>query len=127
MIIAADQEVGFDRFARKKIISVGVVEGIRHPEVLIERVQSAPVRGGGGSTPAGSAIDGGGGGRERSVTYKALMNLRRPGVDQRASLAAALRRPRGVSYMIPFVVVGGLLAVVHGKRPCTSEMQGPSP
>ncbi|MFC7309975.1 fructose-specific PTS transporter subunit EIIC [Streptomyces monticola] len=93
VIIAADKEVDLDRFAGKKILSVGVAEGIRRPEQLIEQVQSAPVHGGGGSAPAGGAIGAaGGGGKERSLAYKALMN--------------------GVSYMIPFVVVGGLLIAI---------------
>ncbi|MFK4066254.1 fructose-specific PTS transporter subunit EIIC [Streptomyces sp. NPDC029674] len=94
IIIAADKDVDRSRFAGKRVLSVGVSEGISHPERLIERVRSAPVHGGGGSEGGGSAesAEGGGGGRERSVAYKALMN--------------------GVSYMIPFVVVGGLLIAI---------------
>ncbi|MFM9371546.1 fructose-specific PTS transporter subunit EIIC [Streptomyces sp. Da 82-17] len=94
VIIAADKEVDLERFAGKQILSVGVAEGIRHPEELIERVRTAPVHGGGGSAPAGGGAigTGGGGGKERSLAYKALMN--------------------GVSYMIPFVVVGGLLIAI---------------
>ncbi|MBM4795589.1 PTS sugar transporter subunit IIA [Streptomyces sioyaensis] len=98
VIIAADKDVDRSRFAGKKVLSVGVAEGIRHPERLIERVQSAPVYGGetadGAGTGAGAtgAAAGAGGSRERGVTYKALMN--------------------GVSYMIPFVVVGGLLIAI---------------
>ncbi|WP_050512335.1 fructose-specific PTS transporter subunit EIIC [Streptomyces rimosus] len=137
IIIAADKDVDPARFVGKRLLVVGVAEGIRHPEELIERVRSAPVygadgyeggdgyaggaagSGGGGSAAAGSdgagtgraGSDGAGSGRagsgrggsggavgsggaarrgkERSLAYKALMN--------------------GVSYMIPFVVVGGLL------------------
>ncbi|MFI1160935.1 fructose-specific PTS transporter subunit EIIC [Streptomyces sioyaensis] len=98
VIIAADKDVDLSRFAGKKVLAVGVAEGIRHPGRLIERAQSAPVYGaeeadgagtGGG---AAAAAAGAGGGKERSVTYKALMN--------------------GVSYMIPFVVVGGLLIAI---------------
>ncbi len=93
VIVAADKDVDLGRFAGKRVLSVGVAEGISHPERLIEQVRSAARvqrgrRGGGG----GSAAAEGGGGRERSVAYKALMN--------------------GVSYMIPFVVVGGLLIAV---------------
>ncbi|KMS67789.1 PTS fructose transporter subunit IIC [Streptomyces viridochromogenes] len=88
VIVAADKDVDLSRFAGKRVLTVGVAEGIRHPERLIERVLSAPVHTG-GSTPAAPA---GGGGRERSVGYKALMN--------------------GASYMIPFVVVGGLLIAI---------------
>ncbi|MGY6020131.1 fructose-specific PTS transporter subunit EIIC [Streptomyces spinosirectus] len=88
VIIAADKDVDLSRFAGKRVLRVGVAEGIRHPERLIEQVRSAPVHEPGSAAAAPPA----GGGRERSVTYKALMN--------------------GVSYMIPFVVVGGLLIAV---------------
>ncbi|MCF3125163.1 PTS sugar transporter subunit IIA [Streptomyces arenae] len=95
IIIAADKDVDRSRFAGKRVLSVGVSEGISHPERLIERVQSAPVHGGGaggGAAETSTGGSGGGGGKERSVAYKALMN--------------------GVSYMIPFVVVGGLLIAI---------------
>ncbi|GCB48807.1 fructose-specific PTS transporter subunit EIIC [Streptomyces sp. NL15-2K] len=88
IIVAADKDVDLTRFAGKRVLTVGVAEGIHHPERLIERVRSAPVHSEGGA-PAPSAADGG---KERSVGYKALMN--------------------GVSYMIPFVVVGGLLIAI---------------
>ncbi|MFI0821782.1 fructose-specific PTS transporter subunit EIIC [Streptomyces sp. NPDC021098] len=95
IIIAADKDVDRSRFAGKRVLVVGVAEGIHHPERLIERVREAPVyEGDGGGRPGGGAGAGGGGGgaKGRGVTYKALMN--------------------GVSYMIPFVVVGGLLIAV---------------
>ncbi|MFJ4472615.1 fructose-specific PTS transporter subunit EIIC [Streptomyces sp. NPDC089424] len=89
VIVAADKDVDLSRFDGKRVLKVGVAEGIRHPERLIEQVLSAPVHAEGGSPTAASA---GAGGKERSVAYKALMN--------------------GVSYMIPFVVVGGLLIAI---------------
>lgn len=97
IIIAADKDVDRGRFVGKRVLSVGVSEGISRPEQLIEQVRSAPVHGGsggGGSAEAASTGGGGGGGggKERSLAYKALMN--------------------GVSYMIPFVVVGGLLIAI---------------
>ncbi|MFI6371432.1 fructose-specific PTS transporter subunit EIIC [Streptomyces sp. NPDC050546] len=88
IIVAADKDVDLSRFAGKRVLTVGVAEGIRHPERLIERVLSAPVHAEGGAPTAPAT----GGGKERSVGYKALMN--------------------GVSYMIPFVVVGGLLIAI---------------
>lgn len=88
IIVAADKDVDLSRFAGKRVLTVGVAEGIRHPERLIEQVLSAPVHEAG----AVAAASGTGGGKERSVGYKALMN--------------------GVSYMIPFVVVGGLLIAI---------------
>ncbi|MFE5537881.1 fructose-specific PTS transporter subunit EIIC [Streptomyces sp. NPDC056492] len=89
IIIAADKEVDRERFAGKRVLSTGVADAIHRPEELIERVRSAPVQTGSAAAPGKGA---GGGGRERSLAYKALMN--------------------GVSYMIPFVVVGGLLIAV---------------
>ncbi|MFF1453108.1 fructose-specific PTS transporter subunit EIIC [Streptomyces sp. NPDC058274] len=87
VIVAADKDVDLSRFAGKRVITVGVAEGIHHPERLIEQVQSAPVH-----TADATVASTSGGGKERSVAYKALMN--------------------GVSYMIPFVVVGGLLIAI---------------
>ncbi|MFF3546106.1 fructose-specific PTS transporter subunit EIIC [Streptomyces platensis] len=97
IIIAADKDVDRSRFVGKRVLAVGVAEGIRHPEQLMERVRSAPVYGrteGGAGTGSDATppLGGSGGGKERSVAYKALMN--------------------GVSYMIPFVVVGGLLIAI---------------
>ncbi|WP_030866047.1 fructose-specific PTS transporter subunit EIIC [Streptomyces sp. NRRL F-2747] len=91
IIIAADKEVDRARFAGKRVLSTGVADGVHRPEELIERVRSAPVQTGTAAGPGGGA-GGGGGGKERSLAYKALMN--------------------GVSYMIPFVVVGGLLIAI---------------
>ncbi|MFE0138170.1 fructose-specific PTS transporter subunit EIIC [Streptomyces sp. NPDC059037] len=92
IIIAADKDVDRSRFVGKRVLSVGVSEGISNPERLIEQVRTAPVHGAGGGGGAADPITGAGGGKERSVAYKALMN--------------------GVSYMIPFVVVGGLLIAI---------------
>ncbi|MFK4268396.1 fructose-specific PTS transporter subunit EIIC [Streptomyces milbemycinicus] len=99
IIIAADKDVDRSRFVGKRVLVVGVAEGIHHPERLIEQVRSAPVYDGDGSAAGRSGTGGGGatgraagGSKGRSLTYKALMN--------------------GVSYMIPFVVVGGLLIAV---------------
>ncbi|MFE9435685.1 fructose-specific PTS transporter subunit EIIC [Streptomyces sp. NPDC006640] len=91
IIVAADKDVDLGRFAGKRVITVGVAEGIHHPERLIEQVRSAPVHTADGPAPT-SGKGGSGGGKERSLPYKALMN--------------------GVSYMIPFVVVGGLLIAI---------------
>lgn len=43
IIVAADKDVDLSRFAGKRVLTVGVAEGIRHPERLIEQVRSAPV------------------------------------------------------------------------------------
>ncbi|WP_445520751.1 fructose-specific PTS transporter subunit EIIC [Streptomyces sp. NEAU-174] len=101
IIIAADKDVDRSRFVGKRVLVVGVADGIHRPQRLIEQVLEAPVyegdgsgagRGASGAAASGGGGGGGGGSKGRSVTYKALMN--------------------GVSYMIPFVVVGGLLIAV---------------
>ncbi|UQX01420.1 fructose-specific PTS transporter subunit EIIC [Streptomyces sp. RerS4] len=90
IIIAADKEVDRERFAGKRVLATGVADGIHRPKELIERVRTAPVQA--GAAAPGGVAGGGGRNRERGDAYKALMN--------------------GVSHMIPFVVVGGLLLAV---------------
>ncbi|MET7686224.1 fructose-specific PTS transporter subunit EIIC [Streptomyces sp. NPDC005423] len=91
VIVAADKDVDLSRFVGRRVLTVGVAEAIRHPERLIERVRTAPVHApdaaAGPVLPAAPLH-----GKQRGVAYRALMN--------------------GVSYMIPFVVVGGLLIAV---------------
>ncbi|KYD25883.1 PTS system, mannose-specific IIB component [Geobacillus sp. B4113_201601] len=88
IIIAADKTVDKSRFVGKRLIEVGVQEGIRHPEKLIQQF-----------------IDG------TVPVYKP--NLK--SVEQYKKEMKSKQNPiyrhlmNGVSYMIPFVVVGGLL------------------
>ena len=117
IIIAADKEVDRSRFVGKRVLSVGVAEGIHQPERADRAgAERAGVRGRGGRGAAARRCrrrrcgrgGGGGGGKERSVAYKALMN--------------------GVSYMIPFVVVGGLLIAVSlalGGHPTPEGLRHP--
>ncbi len=97
IIIASDKETDMERFRGKQVITTTVKEGIDHPAQLIRRVLDgkAPIFGG-SSTECVQAASrkeeepaGGFGGK---MLYKALMN--------------------GVSFMIPFVVIGGLLIAV---------------
>ncbi|MET9853841.1 fructose-specific PTS transporter subunit EIIC [Streptomyces sp. NPDC006450] len=99
VIVAADKEVDLDRFAGKRVLSTGVADGIHKPEELIRRAQGAPVQAGTSAAPGS-----GGGGKQRSQAYKALMN--------------------GVSHMIPFVVVGGLLLAVSLSLGGHADAQG---
>ncbi|UKW33685.1 fructose-specific PTS transporter subunit EIIC [Streptomyces sp. TYQ1024] len=105
VIVAADKDVDLARFDGKRVLVTGVGEGIREPERLIREVRDAPVHrtaggareagGGAGTGLPGLAFPGGAAGSGRAagaVGYRALMN--------------------GVSYMIPFVVTGGLLIAV---------------
>jgi fructose PTS system EIIBC or EIIC component len=88
IIIAADKTVNKDRFHGKKVLTAGVQDGIRKPDQLIKKVMS-------GDVPVHHAASG----EEKNATdkkenpiYRHLMN--------------------GVSYMIPFIVIGGLLIAV---------------
>ncbi|SDZ60631.1 PTS system, fructose-specific IIC component [Evansella caseinilytica] len=87
IIIAADKEVSKERFAGKKLIVTGVQEGIRQPEKLIKRMMDgdAPVY----KPELAAANNTAKGQRKENPIYRHLMN--------------------GVSYMVPFIVVGGLL------------------
>lgn len=88
VIIAADSKVDLARFEGKKVVVTGVAEGIHKPEDLIQRGLAAKplTNSGSGQTKAV---------QQRSGLYGTLMN--------------------GVSHMIPFVVVGGLLiAIAYG-------------
>ncbi|WP_429771369.1 PTS fructose transporter subunit IIC [Bacillus smithii] len=88
IIIAADKTVDKSRFVGKKLIEVGVQEGIRNPEKLIQSIID------GNAEVYGSKI--------KSVEeYKKEMKSKQNPVYRHLM--------NGVSYMIPFVVVGGLL------------------
>ncbi|NQD65726.1 PTS transporter subunit EIIA [Bacillus haikouensis] len=88
IIIAADKTVNKDRFHGKKVLAAGVQDGIRKPEQLIKKVMS-------GDVPVHHAASGEGkkgNDKKENPIYRHLMN--------------------GVSYMIPFIVIGGLLIAV---------------
>lgn len=123
VIIAADKDVNPSRFDGKRVVEVGVKAGISRPAELIEQILSgtAQVRGGVAAAQSDSAVPAtsekpepddhdlfgdttvsGGGFRARDL-YKHLMN--------------------GVSYMLPFVVGGGVLVAlsflwgIHSANP----------
>ncbi|WP_226002275.1 PTS fructose transporter subunit IIABC [Paenibacillus sp. BJ-4] len=91
IIIAADKTVVKDRFVGKKLLVVGVQDGIRRPEELIQRVIK-------GDVPVYQAqsrsAEGSGDEKKpkQNPIYRHLMN--------------------GVSYMVPFIVIGGLLIAI---------------
>lgn len=90
VVIAADTQIDLARFGGKRIVSTRVADGIHRPAALIiEALAASPTGTAAVSTaaPASAAKRDIGG-----FIYRALMN--------------------GVSYMIPFVVVGGLLIAI---------------
>lgn len=89
IIIAADKTVSKDRFIGKKVLVVGVKDGIRKPEELIKRVVAGevPVFQSQSTSAANNTNE-----KKQNPIYRHLMN--------------------GVSYMIPFIVIGGLLIAI---------------
>lgn len=93
IIIAADRKVDRERFKGKRLLVVGVKDGIRNPEKLFKQFED-------GKVPVYKADEAGSSSEQQSTDksdgiqsiYKHLMN--------------------GVSYMVPFIVVGGLLVAI---------------
>ena len=91
IIIAADKTVDKERFAGKKIIVTGVKDGIRRPKELINEFKT-------GDVPVYKP-----GQRSISDTKKESASKQNPFYRHLMN---------GVSYMIPFIVVGGLLIAI---------------
>ncbi|PPA69182.1 PTS mannose transporter subunit IIABC [Jeotgalibacillus proteolyticus] len=91
IIIAADKAVVKDRFAGKRMLVAGVQDGIRRPEALIQEFQEGKVT---VYKPEERSIDEIKREKKKKENpiYRHLMN--------------------GVSYMIPFIVIGGLLIAI---------------
>lgn len=98
VIIAADKNVELDRFAGKRVLKVGVAEGVHKPAELLERAVGAPVQAGTAAVASDEKVGLG------ATLYRALM--------------------AGVSPMIPFVVVGGLLIAVSLSLGGTPDAEG---
>ncbi|WP_205748688.1 fructose-specific PTS transporter subunit EIIC [Cryobacterium sp. LW097] len=90
VVVAADTQIDLSRFGGKRIVSTRVSDGIHRPAALIAEALAAAPTGRAAVTTDAPASAG-----KRDIggfIYRALMN--------------------GVSYMIPFVVVGGLLIAI---------------
>lgn len=90
IIVAASIKIDVEPFRGKPLVQVPVTDGIRKPEALIQEVLDgkAPVYEGDGSKASGSTEPEG----KKIDIYKNLMN--------------------GVTYMLPFVVGGGILIAI---------------
>ncbi|RLQ93796.1 PTS fructose transporter subunit IIABC [Falsibacillus albus] len=91
IIIAADKTVNKDRFIGKKLLVAGVQEGIRKPEELINKFKS-------GDVPVFQS------------TAKSVSEYKQERKDKQNPIYKHLMN--GVSYMIPFIVIGGLLIAI---------------
>lgn len=90
IILACDTAVPMERFNGKKVLQCAVADALKNAEALIDKSLSAPVYGAGVSANLADQVDQLKAQRssQRTGFYKHLMN--------------------GVSYMIPFVVAGGI-------------------
>ncbi|EJQ99016.1 PTS system mannose-specific eiibca component [Bacillus cereus MSX-A1] len=89
IIIAADRVVNKDRFVGKKLLVVGVQDGIRKPGELIQKIISGNVS---LYHSQSKIVESNQQERKQNPIYRHLMN--------------------GVSFMVPFIVVGGLLIAI---------------
>lgn len=92
IIIAADKTVVKDRFVGKKLLVVGVQDGIRRPEELIQRMMKGDVPVYQAQSKSAAEDMAGENKPKQNPIYRHLMN--------------------GVSYMVPFIVIGGLLIAI---------------
>src|SRR5690625_1657376 len=91
IIIASGKEVSRERFIGKKLLVVNVQEGIRKPKELIEKFQ-----------------------KDEVPVYQSESKTADQGHQQKKKNEISFYRHlmNGVSYMIPFIVVGGLLIAI---------------
>ncbi|WP_059106132.1 fructose-specific PTS transporter subunit EIIC [Shouchella shacheensis] len=89
VIFAADKSIEKERFVGKPLVEAGVQDGIHRAEELIQQLRD----GKGETAKAGKTVESNGKQeKKQNPVYKHLMN--------------------GVSFMIPFIVVGGLLMAI---------------
>lgn len=93
VIIAADRQVDLSRFDGKRLVNVNVREGIHHPEALINRIvqQDATMYHDQGQAQETTQTE---------VSHKHPVQM----IYQHLM--------NGVSFMVPFIVVGGLLIAI---------------
>nr|WP_044642308.1 fructose-specific PTS transporter subunit EIIC [Risungbinella massiliensis] len=94
IILAVDKEVDKSRFIGKPVLECKVADAIKKPTDLLKRFESqeVPVLGGKKETVSKEEVTKSKEDKGKGPIYRALMN--------------------GVSYMIPFVVIGGLLIAI---------------
>ena len=98
IVIAADTAIDLSRFAGKRLVSARVGDGIHRPHELIAEALAAPR-----TASAGDRHE-----------FEGSVGAPGAGVRGKADLGGTLYRSlmNGVSHMIPFVVVGGLLIAI---------------
>lgn len=106
VIIAADKEVNARRFAGKAVVDVGVKEGIHHPDELIDRVLAKAAAGTSDDSPRNTGDEPE---DENDFLNVAAIDTSSDQGWRKAGRAVYKHLMNGVSYMLPFVVGGGVL------------------
>ncbi|MEB7825488.1 fructose-specific PTS transporter subunit EIIC [Staphylococcus chromogenes] len=96
VIIAADRQVDLQRFDGKLLINENVRAGIHHPKALIQRIQNKKATIYHSSNP-----------QEKAASQNEDTPQKHQGLQQ-----VYLHLMNGVSFMVPFIVVGGLLIAI---------------
>lgn len=92
IIIAADRKVELDRFIGKKVLVVGVKDGVHHPEKLFNQFENNNV----------------------SVYKEGEKRLTQSNTEKKTGWVSEIYKHlmNGVGFMVPFIVVGGLLIAI---------------
>lgn len=96
VIIAADRQVDLQRFDGKLLVNENVRAGIHHPKALIQRIQNKK------ATIYHSTNS-----QEKAASQNEDMPQKHQGLQQ-----VYVHLMNGVSFMVPFIVVGGLLIAI---------------
>ena len=105
VVIAADTKVDLSRFVGKRIYETGTKEALKHGDEVIDegaRLERHPLAGRGRSRQAAAAAS----------TAVADLSRRRRGGWRGVVKGVYQNLMTGVSYMLPFVVAGGLLIAI---------------
>lgn len=100
VVIAADTKVDLSRFGGKRLYETSTNDALKNGETVLVRALDAPVLAGSGAGGGAGAVSAGGGGDGDAPGWRAALG----GVYQHLMT--------GVSYMLPFVVAGGLLIAI---------------
>ena len=96
VIIAADRQVDLQRFDGKLLVNENVRAGIHHPKTLIQRIQNKKATIYHNTNP-----------QEKAASQNDETPQRHQGLQQ-----VYVHLMNGVSFMVPFIVVGGLLIAI---------------
>lgn len=96
VIIAADRQVDLQRFDGKLLVNENVRAGIHHPKELIQRIQNKKATIYHSTNP-----------QEKAVSQNEDTPQKHQGLQQ-----VYVHLMNGVSFMVPFIVVGGLLIAI---------------